>query len=227
MLVGLYVERLCFRPFAHDAAMASMVSSFAIWMQIEEAATLLMPRHTNAFPALMGGPIASIGPFEFRPEQVVMIATALSCAAALYIVLTRTRFGLGVRSVIDNPRAAEIVGVPVRRVMLGAFALASGIGGIAGLLIAASDQQVTPMLGMWATSKGLIAIMLGGLGSIPGAIAGGLLLGIVEAHALSAFGPQVRDLVAWGLLFAMLLLRPRGLFGDSLIGTTGITGGRV
>lgn len=69
------------------------------------------------------------------------------------------------------------------------------------------------MLGMWATAKGLIAMMLGGLGSLPGAVAGGLLLGLVEAHALAQAGPQVRDLVAWGLLLAVLALWPGGLLG--------------
>ena len=95
-----------------------------------------------------------------------------------------------------------------------AFALASAVGGIAGYLVLATDQQVTPMFGMWATFKGLIAMMIGGLGSIPGAILGGLVLGIVEAHSQWYFGPQVRDLFAYLLLFACLVLRPGGLLGE-------------
>ncbi|HEY7598696.1 MAG TPA: hypothetical protein VH741_02125, partial [Candidatus Limnocylindrales bacterium] len=74
-------------------------------------------------------------------------------------------------------------------------------------------HQITPMFGMWATTKGLIAMMLGGLGSVPGAILGGLALGVVEAHTQGLFGPQVRDLVAWGVLFAVLALWPGGLMG--------------
>jgi len=138
---------------------------------------------------------------------------AASAAGFVYWALNRTRFGLGIRTVIDHRRAAEIVGVPVKRVLMLAFVLASAIGGLAGFLIAATDHQITPMFGMWATTKGLIAMMLGGLGSVPGAILGGLALGIVEAHAQWLFGPQVRDLVAWGLLFAVLALWPGGLMG--------------
>ena len=212
-LVGLYVERLCFRPFGDGAAIASMISSFAVWMQIEEAATLLLPRHLNAFPALPGGPPIAVGPFLFRPEHLLMLAVAAATAALLYWVLERTRFGLGIRTVIDHRRAAEIVGVPVRRTLMLAFVLASAIGGVAGFLIAATDHQITPMFGMWATTKGLIAMMLGGLGSVPGAILGGLALGVVEAHTQGLFGPQVRDLVAWGLLFIVLALWPGGLMG--------------
>jgi branched-chain amino acid transport system permease protein len=89
------------------------------------------------------------------------------------------------------------------------FALASAIGGVSGYLIAASHQQVTPMMGMWFTLKGLLAMMLGGLGSLPGAVLGGLALGMVEAHSQWFFGPQARDLIAYLLLFLLLAWRPR------------------
>ena len=99
------------------------------------------------------------------------------------------------------------------RAVLLAFAAASAIGGVAGFLVLAVDQQVTPMFGMWATLKGLIAMMIGGLGSVPGAVVGGLLLGIVETHSQWYFGPQIRDLVAYVVLFAFLVVRPGGLLG--------------
>jgi branched-subunit amino acid ABC-type transport system permease component len=87
------------------------------------------------------------------------------------------------------------------------FALASALGGVAGFLIAASHEQVTPMLGMWSTLKGLLAMMLGGLGSLPGAVAGGLALGLLEAHSQWFLGPQARDLIAYALLFVLLAAR--------------------
>jgi branched-subunit amino acid ABC-type transport system permease component len=212
-LAGLYVERLCFRPFGEGAIMASMISSFAVWMQIEEAATLVLPSHLNAFPPLvMGGPFA-LGPFLVRPEHVVMLLVSAATALLVHGVLQHTRLGLGIRTVIDQRRAAELVGVPVRQVMALAFVLASAVGGLGGFLIAASEAQITPMFGMWATTKGLIAMMLGGLGSIPGALLGGLALGVIEAHAQWLFGPHIRELVAWGLLFAVLAFWPGGLLG--------------
>jgi branched-subunit amino acid ABC-type transport system permease component len=212
-LAGLYVERLCFRPFGEGAAMASMISSFAVWMQIEEAATLVLPRHLYAFPPLVKGGPFEFGPFLVRPEHLVMLIVSVATALIVHGVLNHTRLGLGIRTVIDQPRAAELVGVPVRRMMALAFALASAVGGLAGFLIAASEAQITPMFGMWATTKGLIAMMLGGLGSIPGALLGGLALGVVETHAQALFGPHIRDLIAWGLLFAVLALWPGGLLG--------------
>jgi branched-subunit amino acid ABC-type transport system permease component len=226
-LAGLYVERLCFRPFGEGAAIASMISSFAVWMQIEEAATLVLPRHLNAFPPLVAGAPITLGPFFFRLDHLLMLAVAAAAAGSIHWVLHHTRFGLGVRSLTDHRRAAELVGVPVTRTLSLAFVLACSVGGLAGFLIAASEAQITPMFGMWATTKGLIAMMLGGLGSVPGAIVGGLALGIIEAQSQWLFGPQVRDLIAWGLLFAVLALWPGGLMGRRRTDEAAAVQGRV
>ena len=117
------------------------------------------------------------------------------------------------RAVAENPLAARFMGLNTGLIVLVAFALASVIGGIAGFLIAASDEQITPLFGLWATLKGLIAMMLGGMGSIPGAILGGLLLGVIETHSLWYLGAEYRDLVAYGVLFTFLIFRPGGLLG--------------
>jgi branched-chain amino acid transport system permease protein len=211
-LAGLYVERLCFRALPASAAVASMVSSYAVWMQLQELATLVLPRHTYAFPGIADTPLM-LGPLLVRIEPLAMLLAAALLAGLLAWVLYRTRSGLALRATIENPVAAQLVGIDVGRVTLATFIAASAVGGLAGFLIASADAQVTPMLGMWATMKGLVAMMLGGLGSIPGAIAGGLALGVLEAHALSALGPQLRDLLAYLLLFAVLVWRPGGLFG--------------
>mgnify|MGYP001569827517 FL=1 len=209
ILAGAYVERLCFAPHRGGSAIAAMVASFALWMQFEELATVLLPRHLYSFPALyQGGPL-TFGPLFLRLEALAMLATAAIVCPLMWWTLYRTRFGLAVRAVVSQPVAAELAGIGVARIFVLVFALASAIGGLAGYLIAASHEQVTPMLGMWSTLKGLLAMMLGGLGSLPGAIAGGLALGIVEAHSQWFLGPQARDLIAYLLLFLLLALRPR------------------
>jgi branched-chain amino acid transport system permease protein len=208
VLAGVYVERLCFAPHRRGAAAAAMVASFALWMQLEEAAMLALPRHLYSFPALYeGGPLV-FGPFAVRIEALVLLAAAAAICFAVWKMLYGTRFGIAVRAVIDDPRAAGLAGIDVPRISLLVFAAASAIGGLAGFLVAASQEQVTPMLGMWSTLKGMLAMMLGGLGSLPGAVAGGLALGLVEAHAHWFLGPQLRDFVAYLLLFALLALRP-------------------
>jgi branched-subunit amino acid ABC-type transport system permease component len=214
-IAGIYVERLCFAPMKIGAGIASMVSSFAIWMQLEQAAILVLPRHTYPFPPLAIGTPLQLGPFLLRIDYLIVLGCALGMAVAVQIILYRTRFGLALRAIISHPVAAHLVGINVKTAVMLAFAGASAIGGVAGFLVLAVDQQITPMFGMWATLKGLIAMMIGGLGSIPGAIFGGILLGIVEAHSQWYFGPQIRDLVAYVVLFGFLIMRPGGLLGDA------------
>jgi branched-subunit amino acid ABC-type transport system permease component len=204
VVAGTYVERLCFAPHRKGSAIAAMVASFAIWMQLEELATLALPKHLYAFPALYeGGPI-QLGPLTLRVESLVMLLAAALASFVLWKILYATRFGVSVRAVIDDPLAAEVSGINVPRVFVLIFALASAIGAIAGFLIAASHEQVTPMLGMWSTLKGMLAMMLGGLGSLPGAVAGGIALGLLEAHSSWYLGPQLRDFAAYLLLFVLL-----------------------
>jgi branched-subunit amino acid ABC-type transport system permease component len=214
-LAGLYVERLCFAPLGVGAGIASMVSSFAIWMQLEQASMLLLPRHSYPFPALATGEPLAIGSLTLRLDHLLMILGALLLTGLVYLVIYRSRFGLAVRAVIGSPVAARLVGINVPATASGAFALASAVGGVAGYLVLATNQQVTAMFGMWTTMKGLIAMMIGGLGSVPGAIVGGLVLGVVEAHSQWYAGPQLRDLAAYLLLFAVLVLRPGGLLGET------------
>lgn len=208
VLAGAYVERLCFAPHRRGSAIAAMVASFALWMQLEELATLVLPKHLYGFPALYeGGPLA-FGPFFLRVEGLLMLVVAILVCLLLRRILYATRFGVAVRAVIDDPAAAELSGINIARVFVAVFALASAIGGLTGFLIVSSQEQVTPMLGMWSTLKGMLAMMLGGLGSLPGAVAGGLALGLIEAHSQWYFGPQFRDFFAYLLLFALLALRP-------------------
>ncbi|MSP98756.1 MAG: branched-chain amino acid ABC transporter permease [Betaproteobacteria bacterium] len=214
-LAGAYVERVCFAPHTQGSAIAAMVASFALWMQFEEIVTLVMPKHLYDFPPMFdGGPLA-FGAVSLRVEALVMLACALAVCFALHRLLYRSRFGLAVRAVIDAPVAAQLAGIDVPRILLLVFLLASAVGGLAGWLIASTHTQVTPMLGMWSTLKGLLAMMIGGLGSLPGAVVGGLALGVLEAHSQWFLGPQARDLIAYLLLFVLLAWRPRWMTTQS------------
>jgi branched-subunit amino acid ABC-type transport system permease component len=209
-LGGAYVERLCFAPHARSGsgAIAAMVGSFALWMQFEEAVTLVLPRHLYSFPPLYSGAPIALGPLSLRVEALITLAVALVVCAGLWWCLYRTRFGTAARAFTQNPTAAQLSGIGPGRVMAGVFAIASIIGGTAGFLVVSTHEQVTPMLGMWATVKGLVAMMLGGLGSLPGAVIGGLVLGLVEAHAQWYLGPQLREMTVYLLLFVLLALQP-------------------
>ena len=211
---GIYVERVCFWAIRQGAAAASMVSSFAVWMQLEEIITVFFPERTYSFPAMIEAELITFGPFFLAVENLIMFGSAVLLTVLLHICLYRTRFGLALRAVSENPRAAEFMGINIGAIMFGAFVAASAFGGVAAYLIISSDGQITPMFGLWATFKGLIAMMLGGMGSIPGAILGGLLLGVIESNSLWYLGAEYRDLSAYFVLFVFLVFRPGGIMGQ-------------
>ncbi len=223
VVAGVYVERLCFRAIGQKAALASMVSSFAIWMQLEEMViqTPWSQTYTYPFPPPFAATTFEIAPFAIRTDYLLMWVSALVMMVLLTWIIYRTRFGRAMRAVAHNPDAARMLGLEVHRVGFQAFLLASVVGGVAGYLIAISQQQVTPIFGLWATIKGLIAMIIGGMGSLPGAIVGGILLGVAEIQADWFLGAEFRELVAYVLLFAFLIFRPGGLFGAAGGGTPG------
>src|SRR5690606_25291419 len=102
VLAGVYVERLCFAPMGAGAAVASMVSSFAIWMQLEQAAILVLPRHTYPFPPLTTGEPLALGPFLLRVDHLIMLLCAVALTGLLHLVLYRSRFGLALRAITGN-----------------------------------------------------------------------------------------------------------------------------
>lgn len=217
VVAGIYVERLCFRAIREGATLASMVSTFAIWMQLEEMVIQSPWSQTYTYP--YAPPFAmdtlEISVFLIRTDYLLMWVSALLFTVVLTWIIYRTRFGRAMRAVAHNADAARMLGVNVHRIGFQTFVLASVTGGLAGYLIAISQQQVTPYFGLWATIKGLIAMIIGGVGSLPGAIVGGMLLGVAEVQADWFLGAQYRELVAYFLLFAFLIFRPGGLFRRS------------
>lgn len=226
-LAGLYVEWLCFAGTSDDTPpgagaatsargggpvagadareVVALASSFAVWMQLEQLAVNLLPRHLNPFPSLASAGEWSIGALVLRPDRLVLALLAVALCLGLAEWLARSRRGLAWRAAADQRVAAHLAGIAVPQVQRAAFAAASALAGFAAFAVLAVDGQVTPMFGMWILTKGLVAALLGGLGSVRGVLGGGLLLGVVEAHAQGMFGAFGREFAGWALLFVVLL----------------------
>lgn len=213
VLVGLIIEGVCFRAVRSDNPLASMVSAFAMWMVLEEIIILLTWGRLFPVENPAGLSTFDIGPISVRGDYLALFVAAVVLMAGIYWLLFHTAFGRKVRAVGENRKAAQLVGIDVNRVSRGIFVLTSAFGGFVAFFIAASLHQITPGFGLWATVKGLIVMILGGIGSIPGAVLGGLLLGFIELQAVWYIGAGFRDLVAFLLLFLFLIVRPKGLLG--------------
>jgi len=146
--------------------------------------------------------------------QLAILLISLVLMVGLSWLVARTRLGRAMRAIAENPRAARVLGVNVDRVTAVTFAISSALGAVAGALFAMNVNSAQLGMGSAIELKGLAVIIVGGMGSLPGALVGGLVLGLAEVFAVQYIGSSWRDLIAFGLLFVILLVRPQGLFGS-------------
>lgn len=214
-LLGLIIERVAFRPLAGrpDAHFAGLISSIALGGVM---LALLQARYgpdTRRFPPDAFPSTA----WEFADVRVTLLQVLiLVIAFGLMIGLTwlvfRSRLGRAMRAVAEDPQAARVLGINVNMVTSTTFAISSALGAVAGVLLALNVNTAQPGMGFAIELKGLAVIIVGGMGSLPGAMIGGIVLGLAEVFAVQYIGSSWRDVIAFGLLFAILVLRPHGLF---------------
>lgn len=226
-LASIYVEKICFSPhIGPNAANASMIASFAIWMQLDEISTILLPQRTHAFAGIEFEGLEFAG-LLFRIEHLTIALVAILCVLLVSWLNSKSRLSQHIKAVKEDPNLAEILGLPVSRINITVFALSGCIGGLGAFLILSADGHVTPLFGIWTLFKGLAAVMIGGLGSIPGAMIGGIVLGLSETYAAYSFGAEFRDIVTFSLLFAVMIIRPSGLFGSAALRTEQMAKARI
>jgi branched-chain amino acid transport system permease protein len=219
-LLGMLVDRLAFRPLRgrSDSNISGLISSIALATILEAVALQLFGPDVERFPfGTVPDRGVTIGGAVVSELQVVIIGVALVMMGALTFLLRRTRLGRRIRAVAESPHAARILGVNVDRVIAASFFISSALGAAAGVLFGLAFNNVAPDMGRAVELKGLAVIILGGMGSMPGAALAGLALGLLEVFTVAWIGSSYRDAVAFGVLFLVLVLRPRGLFGAAAL----------
>lgn len=159
-----------------------------------------------------------VGGLVLGVPQLASLALAFVLVAALSALLARTRLGRALRAIAENPDAATLMGIEVNRIVPVVFLISGALTALAGILYAASYRAVSPFVGDAVATDAIAGMVLGGLGNVWGAIVGGLFVGMVKVLAISWFGAEIEKIPVWGLLLAILVLRPTGLFGHSKIG---------
>lgn len=213
-LLGLLMDAVALRPLQKGPQIAPLLSTLALSIILDRAAELLWSPATRSFPSPLAGTVWRVGGAFISAVDVVIFAAGLLTMAGLAWFLKSTWTGKAIRATAQDPEAAQQVGIDVARVRRLTFGLAAGLGGTGGVLVGMYYQSIFPSMGLPYGLKGFAAALLGGITSTPGAVAGGMLLGIFESLASAYAGTGYRDLVAYVLLMLVLLWRPRGLFGD-------------
>jgi len=219
--LGLIIERAAVRPLrarpeTHFSVMISTIGLAIIFesliLGVYGAQVFRFP--PTAFPDVVFA-TGAFGGARVTLLQLVIVALSLVMMIGLTLMLRVTRLGKGIRAVAQNRHAAALLGVDVDRVVAVSFFIASALGGAAGALSAVAFNVLTPDMGRSVELKGLAVIILGGMGSITGAVLGGFLLGLIEVLSVAVTGQSsMRDAIAFGLLFLILVVRPYGLLGQ-------------
>jgi len=210
--LGWLVYLTCFHFIPLSNPLAPLMSTMGMLLLIDEIIVHVTAGMPQNHPALFDDVMLRVGEFTLRGDLLFIFAVAVLSMAGLLALLHRTRLGLATRAVSQQAVAAQLCGIRVARVNAATFVITGLLGGLAGSLIGASVGALSPLLTTPLTIKGLIVTVIGGLGSIPGAIVAGLLVGGLENVFQQFRGVTERDLYVMLLLFAFLVFRPGGLF---------------
>ena len=211
--VGVLVERVALRPLRAEGHFAPILSTLGAAIILQDLAVKAFGGEPLGFPEFAQPRVIHMGPIAVPETHLVILATTVVLVAALHLLLRRTRLGRALRATAESPTLAALLGIRARQMTLWTIAVASALAGVAGLLVGIANNVVSPSAGFEVTLKGLVVMLFGGVGSVAGALVGGVILGLAEVLSVAYLAPTYRDAFAFLLLIAVLLARPRGLFG--------------
>jgi branched-chain amino acid transport system permease protein len=213
-VIGMLLELIAFRPIRKrgNSHLAPIVSTIGAGLVLQEVMTKTFGAEQTPFPSQLSRAIYHLGIVSVTGSQIFILSVAIVTMVALHLFVTRTRYGIAMRATSENLQVAAILGINVNTVILVTFGVASALGGIAGVMVGLNFNAISPFMGVEMGTKGMAVMLIGGLGSIYGAMVGGLLLGIVEVMSVAYLVSSLRDAFAFGLMILILIVRPRGLF---------------
>jgi len=223
VLASLLIERVTYRYMKARFGDATehalpLVSSLGFLIVFEHLAMTLWGADPQRFELPFENTSIEFAGLLFGVPHLIALALAIVLVMLLNALLTRTQLGRALRAIAEDPNAATLMGIEVQRIVPVVFVITGALSAFAGILYAASYGTVTPFMGDAIATDAIAGMVLGGLGNIWGAIAGGLLVGLVKVLAISTFGAEIEKIPVWGLLLLILIVRPSGLFGASKIG---------
>lgn len=219
-LIGIVIERFCYRPLRQRPRIIVLITAIGVSLLLENGGQLVFGADPKSFPELIVDRAidlpASWGRFAaltITVSQLLALGVTLALLLVLWRLVNHTRMGLAMRALSLNPTAAQLSGVNLDRVIAFTFGLGSALAGAAGIVASLQQPSIEPLMGIAAGLKAFVAAVLGGIGNLPGAVLGGVLIGLLEAMVVGYLSPTYRDPIVFGVLILILLFRPTGLLG--------------
>ena len=214
-IVGILIERLAYRPLRGRPTLSVLITAIGVSLLLQNLGQSVFGANPKAFPRLFPETNLHIGQLSITSNQLLVIAVSLVLLAGLHFIVHRTKTGTAMRALSFNATASSLVGINNDRIISFTFGLGSALAGAGGILYAMNYPSIDPLMGTMPGLKAFVAAVLGGVGSLPGAALGGLLIGLIETFVAGTGWSTYRDAVAFAILILILLLRPAGLLGTS------------
>ena len=215
-ILGMVIERLAYKPLRQATSLAVLITAIGVSYFLQNSALILWSSSPKIFSPIVGSGSQKIGPLTISHVTLVTIAACVVIMLALTAFTGRTKMGKAMRAVSEDKGAAQLMGINVNRTISMTFAIGSALAAIAGVLLCSAYPTLTPTTGSMPGIKAFTAAVFGGIGSIPGALLGGLLLGVIEIFAGAYISTQLSTAVVFGVLIVVLLVKPAGLLGKTV-----------
>jgi branched-chain amino acid transport system permease protein len=212
-VIGVVIERFAYRPVRRAARLTLLITAIGVSLLIENAAQLVFGPDPKFFPSLAPHTDFLVAGVRVTSEQLTVITVSFLLMILLRFFIMKTRTGKAMRAVSFNLDAAKLMGISTDRIIAVTFALGSALAAAAGVLIGMQIPKIDPLMGIIYGLKAFVAAVLGGIGNVPGAVLGGLLIGTSEVMVVGYLSSTYRDAIAFGILILVLILRPQGILG--------------
>lgn len=215
-VVGIIIERIAYRPMRNAPRIAILITAIGVSFLLEYGMILFVSPQPRTFPAVFTPTVYHMGPLVANSQQLVILISAIILMVTLSYIVNSTKAGKAMRAVSFDADAARLMGINIDKVISMTFALGSALAAAGGVLVGVYYNSIDPLMGMMPGLKAFVAAVLGGIGIIPGAMMGGIILGVVEAMVSGFLSSTFRDAAAFGILILILLYKPAGLLGKNV-----------
>ncbi|HWQ43370.1 MAG TPA: branched-chain amino acid ABC transporter permease [Desulfosporosinus sp.] len=215
-LLGVLIERIAYKPLRNASRIAALITAIGVSLFLEYGGMLVVTAQVRTYPPVFPDTKYIVGGVYFKYGDIVMLITAVVLMALLHFTVQYTKMGKAMRAVSFDKEAALLMGINANNTISFTFAIGSALAAAAGVLMGVYFNTIDPLMGIIPGLKAFVAAVLGGIGIIPGAMVGGLMLGLVESIVSGLGASTWRDAVAFLILILVLIIKPSGLFGKNV-----------
>ena len=216
-IMGVVIERIAYKPLRKASPLSVLITAIGVSYFLQSTALLVFGPNQKSFPNLIQVPALHFGELTVKGESAATLVVTFFIMAALTLFISKTKIGKAMRAVSEDKKASELMGISVNRTITITFAIGSALAAVAGVFFGATYGFVGPYSGSMPGIKAFVAAVFGGIGSIPGAMLGGILLGVIENMSKAYISTELSDAIVFGVLVLVLLFKPAGLLGKEKV----------